>query len=338
MFRFVSRDLAIDLGTANTLIFQQGRGIVLNEPSMVAIQDSDRGGKVVAVGVEAKRMLGKTPRGLRVLRPIKDGAVSNFTYAKAMLEHFIDTVYGRGISLVKPRIIIGVPSGLTELEKRAVRELGSGLGAREVKMIDEAMAAAIGCGLPISSAMGSLVVDIGGGTTDVAVISLRDVIYAKSIRVGGDAMDEAIQHYARRQFRLLIGPNTAELVKTSLGSVLPSGDNQELVIRGRSLEEGNPGAVTMSGKDVRMALEPVVLEIIATIRDALESVPPEIAADLLDSGLQLTGGGSMLSGVDARLRQEFKLNVSVAEDPLSAVVLGAGKCLEDKELYRDVCF
>jgi len=338
MFRFLARDLGIDLGTANTLIYVRGKGICLNEPSFVAIQEGPKGEEVIAFGTEAKKMLGKTPRGVRVQQPIKDGAVSNFGTARVMLEHFIRQVIGKGASLVKPRIVIGVPSGLTELEKRAVRELGNGLGGREVRMIDEAMAAAIGCGLPISLATGSLIVDIGGGTTDVAVISYRDVIYGKSIRVGGDAMDEAIIQGIRKLHKLLIGPTTAELVKITLGSAVPKGDEQQVEVRGRAASEGYPASAILTGQDVRLSLEPVVLEIIKAIRVALESVPPEISADLLESGIHLTGGGALLRGIDARLREEFRLNVSVAEDPLTAVVLGAGKCLDDETLFRDICF
>ncbi len=338
MFRIFAPDLAIDLGTANTLVYAKGQGICLNEPSMVAIKEDGNQKKVVAIGAEAKKMLGRTPEGIRVLRPMRAGVIADFDIASAMLDHFLRAANQRRFCLVKPRIVIGIPASITEVEKRAIRDSGQSVGAREVRLIDEAMAAALGCGLPITEPVGSLIVDIGGGTTDIAVISLKDVIFANSLRVGGDAFDEAIIQYVRREHRVLIGETTAEVIKTTIGSVHSKGDSQQITIRGRSLTDGHPAEVTITGKEARYALEDVMSGILGGIRSALEAVPPEVAGDIVEYGICLTGGGALLNHIGLRFQEEFKLNIHVAEDPLTAVVMGAGRCLDNAELYRDLLF
>jgi rod shape-determining protein MreB and related proteins len=337
MLRLVARDLAIDLGTANTLIFEAGSGIVLNEPSFVAVKSDGQRKQGVAFGAEAKSMLGRTPEGVKVIRPVRTGVIADFEAAGMMLSHFMAKARKKSFALVKPRVIVGVPSGITEVEKRAIRDSIEG-EAREVKLIDEAMAAAIGCNLPVTEAAASLIVDIGGGTSDVAVISLKDIVYSVSVRQGGDAMDEAIINYLRRRHHILIGESTAELVKKTVGSAHPDYDNQEMEVRGRSLTSGAPAAMVVTGAEIREAINEVATAIIAAIRQALENTPPELSGDIISVGLSLAGGGALLKGLDKRISQELNVAVTIAADPLAAVVEGAGRCLEKLDVYKDVLF
>lgn len=337
MFRLVARDVAIDLGTANTLIYEQGSGVVLNEPSVVALKYDGQRKQPVAFGAEAKAMLGRTPEGVKVIRPVRTGVIADFEVAGMMLGHFLSKARRKSRSLLKPRVIVGVPSGITEVEKRAIRDSIEG-EAREVRLIDEAMAAAIGCNLPVTEAAASLIVDIGGGTSDVAVISLKDIVYSISVRQGGDAMDEAIINHLRRRHHLLIGETTAELVKKTVGSAHSDYDRQEMEVRGRSLTSGAPGALLVTGAEIREAINEVVSAIIAAIRQALENTPPELSGDIISVGLSLAGGGALLKGLDKRISEELSVNVRIADDPLAAVVDGAGKCLDKMELYSDVLF
>ncbi len=337
MLRFVGRDLAIDLGTANTLIYEEGNGIILNEPSIVAVKQDGQRKQAVAFGAEAKMMLGRTPEGVKVIRPVRTGVIADFEVAGMMLKHFLSKGRRKSFSLMKPRIIVGVPSGITEVEKRAIRDSIEG-EAREVRLIDEAMAAAIGCNLPVTEAAASLIVDIGGGTSDVAVISLKDIVYSISVRQGGDSMDEAIINHLRRKHHLLIGESTAELVKKTIGCAHPDYDRQEMEVRGRSLTSGAPAAMPVTGAEIREALNEVVTAIIAAIRQALENTPPELSGDIISVGLSLAGGGALLKGLDKKISQELGITVTIAQDPLAAVVEGAGKCLEKFETYRDVLF
>ena len=331
-----SSDLAIDLGTANTLIYQKGRGIVSNEPSVVAIQQEGREGKkIVAVGAEAKNMSGRTPRGVDTVRPMKDGVIADFEVTEEMLRHFIQQAHNRK-ALVRPRVIICVPFGITEVEKRAVRESAESAGARQVFLVEEPMAAAIGAGLPITEACGSMIVDIGGGTTEVAVISLKGIVYSQSVRVGGDKMDEAIVNQIKKTHNLSIGLRTAEELKIALGSVYPSGDNNAVEVRGRDIVQGLPKTVVVSEEEVRQALFEPVKAIIETIKQALERTPPELASDIVDRGITLAGGGALLRNLDTLIRQETGLPVVLAEDPLTAVVLGSGKILDELETLKDV--
>ncbi len=338
MFRIFSPDIAIDLGTANTLVYTKGRGICLNEPSMVAIREDGSQRRVVAIGAEAKKMLGRTPEGIKVLRPMRAGVIADFETAGTMLDYFLRAAEQKRFSLIKPRIVVGIPASITEVEKRAIRDSGQNVGAREVRLIDEAMAAALGCGLPVTEPVGSLIVDIGGGTTDIAVISLKDIIYANSLRLGGDAMDEAIIQYVRREHRVLIGEATAELIKMTIGTVHPKGDKQEVQVKGRSLTDGHPATITISAREVRIALEDVMSSIITGVRSALEAVPPEVAGDIVEYGICLTGGGALIGNIALRFAEEFKLPIHVPDDPLTAVVMGAGKCLDNEELYRELLF
>ncbi len=331
-----SNDLAIDLGTANTLIYQRGLGIVCNEPSVVAVTDEGSGKrKVVAVGIEAKNMLGRTPGNIRAIRPMKDGVIADFEITEAMLRHFIRKAHQRR-ALVRPRIIICVPHGITEVEKRAVRESAESAGAREVHLIEEPMAAAIGAGMPVTEACGSMIVDIGGGTTEVAIISLKGVVYSRSVRVGGDAMDEAIQNFVKRRYNMLVGERTAEQIKIGVGSALLTDDNLSMEIRGRDLVQGVPRAVVISQEEIRDALIEPINQILETIRIALEKTPPELASDIVDRGITMTGGGSLLRGLDALIAQETGLRVVLVDDPLSAVVLGSGAVLDQLDLLKDV--
>lgn len=335
MFRLFGRDVAIDLGTANTLIYEQGRGIVLNEPSVVALRYDGNRKEPVAFGAEAKAMLGRTPEGVKVVRPVRTGVIADFDVAGIMLEHFLAKARKKSRSLLKPRVIVGVPSGITEVEKRAIRDSIED-EAREVRLIDEAMAAAIGCNLPVTEATASLIVDIGGGTSDIAVISLKDIVYSVSVRQGGDAMDEAIINHLRRRHHLLIGEATAELIKKTIGSAHPDYDNQELEVRGRSLTSGSPASLIVPGREIREAISEVVGTITAAIRQALENTPPELAGDIISSGLSLAGGGALLKGLDRHISEEIEINVRIADDPLAAVVEGAGRCLDNLEVYGDV--
>lgn len=338
MFQFIAPDIAIDLGTANTLVYAKGRGICLNEPSFVAVRQNGNERKVVAVGREAKRMLGRTPEGIEVLRPMRAGVIADFDNAARMLDYFLRTANQKRLSIVKPRIVVGIPSSITEVEKRAIRDSGHSVGAREVRLIDEAMAAALGCGLPVTEPVGNFVVDVGGGTTDIAIISLKDIIYSTSLRIGGDALDEAIINYVRREHRVLIGETTAELVKLTIGSAHPRGDAQQMQVKGRSLTDGHPAMLMLTGKEVRFAIEDVINSVLSGVKNALESIPAEVAGDIMEYGICLTGGGALLQHFALRFEEEFQLPIHIPENPLTAVVLGAGKCLDNQELYRDLLF
>ncbi|MEW6668261.1 MAG: rod shape-determining protein [Thermodesulfobacteriota bacterium] len=331
-----SNDLAIDLGTANTLVYVKGKGIVLSEPSVVAVRKEPKSGnRVLAVGKEAKMMLGRTPGNIIAVRPMKDGVIADFEITEAMLRHFIQKVHNRR-TLVRPRIIICVPSGITQVEKRAVRESAESAGAREVYLIEEPMAAAIGAGLPIQEPRANMVVDIGGGTTEVAVISLAGIVYSKSVRVAGDKMDEAILQYVKRKYNLLIGLPTAEIIKTTIGNAYPGEQKETIEVKGRDLVSGIPKILTIDSDEVRRAISEQVETIVETVHVALEQTPPELAADIVDSGIVLTGGGSLLKNLDVLLREETKLPITVCEDPLTAVVLGSGKALDDMDILREV--
>ena len=332
-----SNDLAIDLGTANTLVFMKGKGIVVSEPSVVAVKTGAAGQrKVLAVGKDAKEMLGRTPGSIVAIRPMKDGVIADFDYTEEMLRYFIRKVHNRK-NLVRPRIVICVPSGITQVEKRAVRESAESAGAREVYLIEEPMAAAIGAGLPITEASGNMIVDIGGGTTEVAVISLAGIVYAQSVRVGGDKLDEAIVQYMKRKYNLLIGERTAETVKIGIGNVYAAGDETvSMEIKGRDLVSGIPKTMEITSDEIREAMSEPVNTIIEAVRIALERTPPELAADIVDKGIVLAGGGAYLKNLDILLREETGLPVSVAEDPLSCVVLGSGAVLDQLDLLKQV--
>lgn len=331
-----SNDLAIDLGTANTLVYVKGKGIVLSEPSVVAVHKDSRGvKKVLAVGSEAKKMLGRTPGNIIAIRPLRDGVIADFDVTEAMLRHFILMVHNRR-TLVRPRIIVSIPSGITQVERRAVKETVESAGAREIFLIEEPMAAAIGAGLPITEPISSMVVDIGGGTTEVAVISLSGIVYAKSVRVAGDRMDEEIVQYLRRKFNLLIGERTGEIIKTTIGCAYPEKELKTVDVRGRDLISGIPKIVEINSEEVREAImEPVSL-IIDAVKDALENSPPELAGDIVDRGIMLTGGGALLRGLDLLIREETGLPVTIADDPLSAVVRGAGMALDQLDVLKEV--
>jgi rod shape-determining protein MreB and related proteins len=331
-----SNDLAIDLGTANTLVYVKGKGIVLSEPSVVAVRKDNRGyNKVLAVGKEAKLMLGRTPGNIVAIRPMKDGVIADFEVTEAMLRHFIRKVHNRR-TLIRPRIIICVPSGITQVEKRAVRESAESAGAREVYLIEEPMAAAIGAGLPITEPTSNMVVDIGGGTTEVAVISLAGIVFSKSVRVGGDKIDEAILQYVKRKYNLLIGERTAEVIKTTIGTAYPQDEPESIEVKGRDLVSGIPKTLTIDSEEVRLAISEQIDTIIEVVKLALEQTPPELAADIVDRGIFLTGGGALLKNLDVLLREETGLPITIADDPLSAVVLGSGKTLENIELLKEV--
>jgi rod shape-determining protein MreB len=328
-----SHDLAIDLGTANTCVFARGAGIVLNEPSIVAVNTVND--QIEAVGNEAKEMLGRTPGNITAIRPMRDGVIADFEAAEKMLGHFIKKAHRRK-SFVRPRVVIGVPSEITQVERRAVKDSAYRAKASEVHLIEEAMAAAIGAGLPITEAAGNMIVDIGGGTTDIAVISLAGIVYSKSVRVAGNAMDEAITQYVKREHDLLIGERTAERIKIELGSAAPLVQRKEMEVKGRHVLEGKPTTVVLHDGQIREALAEPVRLMVQAVRDALERIPPELSADVCDRGIVLSGGGALLQNLDERLRFETGLPVQVAEDPLSAVVLGAGKMLSDFNLLRKI--
>jgi rod shape-determining protein MreB and related proteins len=331
-----SNDLAIDLGTANTLVYVKGKGIVLSEPSVVAVRKDAKGyNRVLAVGKEAKLMLGRTPGNIVAIRPMKDGVIADFEVTEAMLRHFIRKVHNRR-TLIRPRIIICVPSGITQVEKRAVRESAESAGAREVYLIEEPMAAAIGAGLPITEPTSNMVVDIGGGTTEVAVISLAGIVFSKSVRVGGDKIDEAILQYVKRKYNLLIGERTAEVIKTTIGTAYPQEEPESIEVKGRDLVSGIPKTLTIDSEEVRIAISEQIDTIIDAVKVALEQTPPELAADIVDRGIFLTGGGALLKNLDILLREETGLPITIADDPLSAVVLGSGKTLESLELLKEV--
>ena len=331
---WLSNDLAIDLGTANTCVFARGKGIVTSEPSIVAINKVTS--RIEAVGNEAKEMLGRTPGNIMAIRPMRDGVIADFESAERMLTYFIRKAQGRR-GFVRPRVIIGVPAQITQVERRAVKDSAYRAKASEVHLIEEAMAAAIGAGMPITEAAGNMVVDIGGGTTDVAVISLAGIVYSRSVRVAGNAMDDAIINHVKRTHNLLIGERTAEDVKLQIGSAAPLEAPRTLEVKGRHLLEGRPKTITLSDGEVREALSETVKVIVQAVRDGLEQIPPELSADVYDRGIVLTGGGAMLHRLDDRLRHETGLPVTVAEEPLSSVVLGAGRMLSDFTLLRKVC-
>jgi len=320
-----SNDVAIDLGTANTLVYMKGKGIVLSEPSVVAVR-KEGGNRVLAVGKEAKMMLGRTPGNIVAIRPMKDGVIADFEITEAMLRHFIRKVHNRR-ALVRPRIIICVPSGITQVEKRAVREAAESAGAREVYLIEEPMAAAIGAGLPITEPTRNMVVDIGGGTTEVAVTSLAGIVYSKSVRVAEDKMDEAILQHIKRKYNLLIGLRTAEIIKMTIGNAYPTDEVETIEVKGRDLVTGIPKILTIDSDEVRKAISEQLDTIVGTVRIALEQTPPELAADIVDKGIVLTGGGALLKGIAALLREETKVPISITEDPLSTVAIGSGKAL-----------
>ena len=331
-----SHDLAIDLGTANTLVYVKGQGIVLNEPSVVAVKRDNRGtSKVLAVGKEAKMMLGRTPGNIEAIRPMKDGVIADFEITEAMLRYFMRKVHQRR-RLVRPRVIVCVPSGITQVEKRAVRESAELAGARQVFFIEEPMAAAIGAGLPITEPRGNMVVDIGGGTTEVAVISLSGIVYSKSVRVAGDDMDEAIIQYIKREYHLLIGSSTAEIIKMSLGNAFPSDKIESVEVKGRDLVSGIPKILTIDSDEIRQAISEQVSTILGIVRIALEQMPPELAADIVETGIVLTGGGALLKNLDYLLKDETKLPITIAEEPLTTVVKGSGKALHDLSILQEV--
>ena len=333
MLSLFSSDLAIDLGTANTCVFARGKGIVLNEPSIVAINKVTGG--IEAVGREAKEMLGRTPGEIVAIRPMKDGVIADFEVTEKMLTYFIKRAHNRTL-WVRPRIVIGVPSEITQVEERAVKDSASRAGATEVYLVEEAMAAAIGAGMPITEPSGNMIVDVGGGTTDIAVISLAGIVYSRAVRVAGNEMDKAIIQYIRKAYNLLIGERTAERVKIELGSAYTLDEPQTMAIKGRHLIEGVPKTIMISDEEIREALAETVNVIVDAVRAALESTPPELSADIVDRGIVMTGGGALLKNLDKRLREETGLPLAMAEDPLSSVVLGAGKMLSDFGLLRKI--
>jgi rod shape-determining protein MreB len=331
-----SNDLSIDLGTANTLIYVRGAGIVLDEPSVVAVhQDTNRGGPrtIAAVGIEAKRMLGRTPGNLTTIRPLKDGVIADFVVTEKMLQHFIRKVHARRFFSPSPRVLICVPCGSTQVERRAIRESAIGAGARETYLIPEPMAAAIGAGMPVDEACGSMVIDIGGGTSEVAVISLNGIVYSSSVRVGGDRFDDAIINYVRRNFGMLIGEPTAERIKHEIGSAYPGSEVREIEIKGRNLAEGVPRSFTLNSNEILEALQEPLSGIVSSVKLALEATPPELAADVAERGIVLTGGGALLRDLDKLIMEESGLNVMVAEDPLTCVARGGGRVLEMIDEY-----
>lgn len=331
-----SNDLAIDLGTANTLVYVRGKGIVLCEPSVVAVRKDEQGAnRVVAVGKDAKMMLGKTPGNIQAIRPMKDGVIADFEVAEAMLRYFIRKVHNRR-SLIRPRIIVCIPSGVTQVERRAVRESAESAGAREVYLIEEPMAAAIGAGLPITEPLCNMVVDIGGGTTEVAIISLAGIVYSRSVRAGGDKMDLAVLQHIKRKYNLLIGERTAELIKTTIGNAYPMEQVETMAIKGRDLVSGIPKTVEINSDEVRESIQEQIDSIVEIVKIALEQMPPELAGDIVDRGIVLTGGGALLKGLDQLLRKETGLPITITEDPLSTVVLGSGKALEEIEILKEV--
>jgi rod shape-determining protein MreB len=332
-FSIFSNDLAIDLGTANTLVFAEGRGIVVREPSIVAVNKITN--KVEAVGSAAKEMLGRTPGNIAAIRPMKDGVIADFEVTERMLDYFIKKAHGRSL-FVRPKIVISVPSDITQVEKRAVKDSALQAGASEVFIVEQAMAAAIGAGLPITEPTGNMIVDIGGGTTDVAVISLAGIVYSKSVRVASNEMDESIIQYVKRKYNLLIGERTAEQVKIEIGSAYPLDEPLSMEIKGRDLVEGVPKTLTLTDAEVREAIAETVGIIVDAVRVALERTPPELSADIMDKGIVLTGGGAMLKNLDKRLREETGLPISLADEPLSSVALGTGAMLADVELLRKI--
>lgn len=333
LYNYFSADLAIDLGTANTLVYIKGRGIVLREPSMVVVDDKT--GKIQAVGAEAKAMLGKTPVNLRIIRPMKDGVIADFETTEKMLQYFIKRTR-TGNQFLKPRIVIGIPSEITQVERRAVRDAALRARANEVFLIEQAMAAAIGADLPITEPGGNMIVDIGGGTTDVAVISLSGIVVAKTIRIASNEMDEAIIQYIKKKYNMLIGERTAEQIKIKIGSAYPLDEPLEMEIKGRDLAQGIPKTLNINDSEIREALEVVVRALIEVVKNTLERTPPELSADIVDRGIILCGGGALLKNLDKRYREETSLPIFIADDPLSSVVLGAGKVLENLPLLEKI--
>ncbi|HEX8696123.1 MAG TPA: rod shape-determining protein [Longimicrobium sp.] len=327
-------DIAVDLGTANTLIQVKGRGIVLNEPSVVAVERGS--GKVRAIGLEAKRMLGRTPEGIVAIRPMRDGVIADVDMAELMLRHYLGTVLPRGLFRIKPRVVIGVPSGITEMERRAVRSAVAAAGAKEVFLISEPMAAAIGVGLPVLSPHGSMVVNVGGGTTEIGVIALSGIVADASIRVGGNEFDEAIMAFVRKSYNLLIGEATAESIKIQVGSARATGQEREMDVNGRDLVSGIPKTIRVYSEEIREAIQEPVQAIVGAVRRALEVTPPELAADIVDEGITMTGGGALIKGLDALLADETGLPIHLDSEPLSCVVRGAGMVLDEWEKYQSV--
>ena len=330
---FLGRDMAVDLGTANTLVYVRGKGIVLNEPSVVAINTNTKG--ILAVGTEAKRMIGRTPGNIVAIRPLKDGVIADFETTERMLRYFIQKVHRRR-HMAKPRVVVCVPSGITGVEQRAVEQAGYQAGARRVYIIEEPMAAAIGAGLPVNEPTGNMVVDIGGGTTEVAVISLGGIVTSQSIRVGGDELDNAIISYVKKEYSLMLGERTAEEIKMAIGSAFPMPDEPHAEIRGRDLVSGLPKTIVVSAEEIRKAIEEPVNAIIDAVKTTLDKCPPELSGDIMDRGIVLTGGGAMLRGLDERLKHETGMPIHIADTPLHSVAIGSGKCVEDFEALRGV--
>jgi rod shape-determining protein MreB and related proteins len=333
MFQFIGRDMAVDLGTANTLVYVRGRGIVLNEPSVVAI--NTKTGAILAVGAEAKRMIGRTPAHIVAIRPLKDGVIADFDVTEKMLRYFIQKVHRRSF-LAKPRVVVCVPSGITGVEQRAVEEATISAGARSAFIIEEPMAAAIGAGLPVHEPTGNMVVDIGGGTTEVAVVSLGGIVTSQSIRIGGDELDESIITYVKKEYSLALGERTAENIKMAVASAFPFPDEPSAEIRGRDLVSGLPKTIIVQAEEIRRAIEEPVNAIVDAVKNTLDKTPPELASDIMDKGIVLAGGGSLLKGLDERLKHETGMPIHIAEDPLFAVAVGSGKCLEEFEALKRV--
>ncbi|HEV2037023.1 MAG TPA: rod shape-determining protein [Candidatus Eremiobacteraceae bacterium] len=330
-----SSDISIDLGTANTLVLVRGKGIVINEPSVVAIDKKTK--RVLAIGVEAKKMVGRTPANIVAIRPLRDGVISDFDITQKMLEYFIKKVHDRRwFNLPRPRVVVGIPSGVTEVERRAVKDAAENAGAREAHLIEEPMAAAIGAGLPVTDAVGSMIVDIGGGTTEVAVLSLGGIVVSRSLRVAGDEMNDDIINYARQKYNLLVGERMAESIKIAIGSAYPLEEERTMTLRGRNLITGLPESVDISSVEVREALSGSVQTIVSVVRSAIDDTPPELVSDLMEAGIALAGGGSLLLGLAERLSEETKIHVFVADDPLTCVVRGGGTVLQDLSVYVKV--
>ncbi|MDQ3986309.1 MAG: rod shape-determining protein [Actinomycetota bacterium] len=333
IFQVMGRDMAVDLGTANTLVYVRGRGIVLNEPSVVAI--NTKSGAILAVGQEAKQMIGRTPAHIVAIRPLKDGVIADFDVTEKMLRYFIQKVHRRSF-LVKPRVVVCVPSGITGVEQRAVEEATISAGARSAFIIEEPMAAAVGAGLPVHEPTGNMVVDVGGGTTEVAVVSLGGIVTSQSIRIGGDELDDAIVTYIKKEYSLMLGERTSEEIKMSIGSAFPFPDEKQAEIRGRDLVTGLPKTIIVSAEEIRRAIEEPVNAIVDAVKNTLDKTPPELASDIMDKGIVLAGGGVLLKGLDERLKHETGMPIHIAEDPLFAVAVGSGKCLEEFESLKRV--